>query len=146
MFGKNITKFNQFIFTGLMLVIYCLLSVNSFSQNCKYLKNEVDPFTNKLTKETKPSRILGSFYTAGTFRFIKIDTTITLIFDYTLSSYSDFEPYKVKEGGKLIFLMENGEMITLKSINNINGERKVTIGLPPVYSCYLKKNYPYQKK
>ena len=139
MFGKHIIKFKQFVFTGLMLVLYCLLSVNSFAQNCKYSKNEIDPFTKKLTKETKPSKIMGSFYTAGTLRFSKVDTTITLIFDYAISSYSDFEPYTISEGAKLIFLMENDEMITLNSINNISGERSVIFGLVPVYSCYLKK-------
>ena len=66
-------------------------------------------------------------------------STHHFIFDYVLSSYSNFDPYSIKKGASLIFLMENGETITLKSGDDINGTKKTVVGIPPVYECFFNK-------
>jgi hypothetical protein len=45
-----------------------------------------------------------------------------------------------------MFLLENGEMITLKSADEIKGTKKTVIGIPPVYECFLTNvSYPVTK-
>ena len=131
-------------FITILLIIASLSSVNA--QNCKYKINEIDKFTSKYTKLTKPEKVIGTFYTSGEFSVKKIDTSYFFIFDYVLSSYSNFDPYSIKKSAQLIFLLENGETVTLNSADDINGTKKTVIGLPPVYMCYLtNSSYPVTK-
>lgn len=128
-----------------LLLIFAFLSIVK-AQNCKYKTNEIDKFTNKYTKLTKSEKVIGTFYTTGEFSVKKVDTSYFFIFDYVLSSYSNFEPYSIKKSSQLIFLLENGEKITLNSADDINGTKKTVIGLPPVYMCYLTNaSYPVTK-
>ncbi len=42
--------------------------------------------------------------------------------------------------------MENGEVLTLNSADDINGTKKIVIGLPPVYERFLTNvSYPVTK-
>lgn len=125
-------------------ILFCFsVSTILLGQNCKYQINEIDKFTNKYTKVTKSEKVIGTFYTAGEFSVKRIDTSYFFIFDYALSSYSSFEPYSISKGAALIFLLENGEIITLYSEDIIYGNLKTIIGIPPVYSCYLTNvSYP----
>ena len=129
---------------SILLLAFLGLSVNA--QNCKYKINEIDKFTNKYTKWTKPEKVIATFYTSGEFSVKKIDTSYFFIFDYILSSYSNFDPYSIKKSAQLIFLLENGETVTLNSADDINGIKKIIIGVPPVYMCYLtNSSYPVTK-
>lgn len=119
------------------LGLFLLLTISAIGQNCKFEKNEIDKFTGKFTKITKAEKVIGTFFTSGEFSVKRIDTSFFFTFDYVLSSYSKFEPYSISEGAQLIFLFENGETVTLKSVDNIQGTKKTTVGIPPVYSCYL---------
>jgi hypothetical protein len=120
--------------------------VNGYSQKCKYKVNDIDKFTNLYTKITSSEKVISTFYTTGEFSVKKVDTTFSFIFDYVLSSYSNFEPYSISKGASLMFLLENGEIITLKSDDNIKGTKKIIKGLPYVYSCYLSNVcYPVSK-
>jgi hypothetical protein len=119
------------------IILICFSMHFASAQNCKYKTNEIDKFTNKYTKLTKSEKVIGTFYTSGEFSVKKIDTSFYFIFDYVLSSYSNFDPYSIKKGASLIFLMENDETITLKSGDDINGTKKTVVGLPPVYECFL---------
>ena len=78
-----------------LLLIFASLSIVK-AQNCKYKTNEIDKFTNKYTKLTKSEKVIGTFYTTGEFSVKKVDTSYFFIFDYVLSSYSNFEPYSIK--------------------------------------------------
>ena len=128
----------------LILIFSQLTFINA--QNCKYEINEVDKFTGKYTKLTKPEKVISTFFTTGEFSVKKIDNSYFFIFDYVLSSYSNFDPYSIKKNAQLIFLLENGETVTLKSADDINGTKKTTVGIPPVYSCYLTNvSYPVTK-
>jgi hypothetical protein len=119
------------------LTILIIISAVASAQNCKYKINEIDKFTNRYTKLTKAEKVIGTFHTSGEFSVKKIDTSFYFIFDYALSDYSNFEPYSIKKGAALIFLLENGETVTLNSSDDINGVKKTVLGLPPVYVCYL---------
>jgi hypothetical protein len=119
------------------LLVVLIINLKSNGQNCKFKVNEVDKFTNKLTKLTKSEKVIGTFYTTGEFSVKRIDTSFYFIFDYVLSSYSNFDPYSIKKGANLIFLLENGETLTLSSNDDINGTKKTIIGIPPVYECFL---------
>jgi hypothetical protein len=125
----------------LILIFASLTNVNA--QECNYKINETDKFTKKFTKLTKSEKVIGTFFTTGLFSVKKIDASYFFIFDYGLSSYSNFDPYSIKKPAQLIFLLENGETVTLNSADDINGTKKITISLPPVYSCYLTNvSYP----
>lgn len=127
----------------LLSTITFFLFFYSFSQKCKYKVNDIDKFTNQYTKITKPEKVIGTFYTSGDFSVKKVDTSFSFIFDYELSSYSNFEPYSINKGASLIFLLENGEIITLNSADVIKGTKKTVHGLPPVYECFLTNvSYP----
>jgi hypothetical protein len=132
--------------TRLFLLLFSINTLSGNAQKCKYSVNEVDKFTNKFTKVTKSEKVIGTFYTEGEFSVKKIDTAFTFIFEYTLSSYSNFDPYSIKKGAPLMFLLENGEMIKLESDDNIVGIKKTVVGLPPVYLCKLYNvNYTVTK-
>ena len=127
----------------IFLLIVIASSLTAVAQNCKFKINDIDKFTNKFTRHTKSEKVIGTFFTSGEFSVKKIDTTYFFIFDYVLSSYTNFEPYSINKGASLIFLLENGEVITLNTFDDIHGIKKTTLGLPPVYSCYLT-NVSYQ--
>jgi len=123
----------------IVLIFSLLLLSSSFvlAQKCKYKINEVDKFTNKFTKLTKSEKVIGTFFTEGEFSVKKVDTSYYFVFDYSLSSYSNFEPYTIQKGAKIIFLFENGEQTTIHSSDDIKGIKKTVVGLPPVYVCKL---------
>jgi hypothetical protein len=130
----------------IILLIVSAIFSSFTAQNCKYKINEIDKFTNKYTKLTYPERVIHTFATNGLFSVKKIDSSYFFIFDYYLGSYSNFEPYSVKKSAQLIFLLESGETITINSADDINGTKKIAIGLPPVYFCYLTNvSYPVTK-
>jgi len=125
------------------IIVSIVLFSHSYCQKCKYKVNDVDKFTNLYTKITKPEKVIGTFYTAGDFSVKKVDTSFSFIFDYVLTSYSNFEPYSINKGASLIFLLENGDIVTLNSADEIRGTKKTVHGLPPVYECFLTNvSYP----
>ena len=130
-------------------IITILILLSSFTinaQNCKYKTNEVDKFTGKFTKLTKPLKVISTFFTGGDFSVKKVDTSFFFIFDYTLSSYSNFNPYSINSGAQLIFLLENGDIVTLKTKDVIKGIKRTVIGIPPVYVCELTNvSYPVSR-
>jgi len=141
---KNKKQTMTKLIVGVAMTILTTASLNA--QNCKYKVNEIDKFTNKFTKQTKPEKVISTFFTAGEFSVRRIDTAYYFIFDYVLSSYKNFDPYSINKGAQLMFLLENGEMITLKSADEIKGTKKTVIGIPPVYECFLTNvSYPVTK-
>jgi len=132
------------LFLGLFFFFSFILF--STAQNCKYRINEIDKFTNKYTKLTKPEKVIATFNTAGDFSIKKIDTSFFFIFDYVLTSYSNFSPYSIQKEAELIFLLENGDVLTLYSNDDIKGTKKTVLGLPPVYECFMTNvSYPLTK-
>ena len=108
-----------------------------YSQNCSFKKNEVDKFTGQYIKITNPLKVIGTFYTAGDFSIKKEDSSYSFIFDYAISAYAEFPPYSINRGQQLLFLLENGDKITLESADNIVGVNQVIKVKLPVYTCNL---------
>lgn len=132
------------LYVALFIIILSLTNLSA--QNCKYKINEIDKFTGQYTKLTKSEKVISTFYTVGDFSVQKVDTSFYFIFDYVLSSYSNFDPFNISQNQKLIFLLENGEVINLFSADNIVGTKKTVIGVPPVYECFLTSvSYPIFK-
>lgn len=135
------------ILKKLVLLIFITFNGFIFGQNCKYEINEVDKFTGKVTKITKSKKVITTFLTAGSFSMKRVDSDYFIVLNYGLSRYKKFEPYNINSGAQLILLLQNGEKITLTTPDEIKGIKKTTIGIPPVYSCYLNDvNYPVEKK
>ena len=133
----------KIITVAFLLLVYVSIA---HAQNCKYKTNEIDKFTKKYTKLTKAERVISTFNTTGLFSVKKVDTSYYFIFDYVLSGYTNFDPYSVKKGAELIFLLENGETIILKSADDILGTKNFIVGIPPVYTCTLSNvAYPVSK-
>jgi len=122
-----------------LLALALICAYSSFAQNCKYKKNEVDKFTGKHVKQTKDKQVIGTFYTAGDFSVLKEGEDYFLVFDYVLTSYSNFKPHSIPEGSELVFLLVNGKTISAKSVATISGQSATLIGLPPLYTCKLKQ-------
>ena len=128
------------------LIFFLLFNIFSYGQNCKYETNELDKFTDKVTKITKSKKVVSSFFTAGAFSMKRSDSDYFILLDYGISSYKRFKPYNINKDAKLILLLSNGDKITLTTPDNIKGVKKTTIGIPPVYSCYLSNvSYPISK-
>ena len=120
-----------------LLLASLLLIGATYAQKCKYKQNDFDKFTGKYIKVTKPEKVIGTFYTEGDFSVQKVDTSFTLIFDFKIQSYKSFKIEGIKKGAAINFLLENGEVVTANSDNDITGVYKTFIGIPPVYECRL---------
>lgn len=131
------SKFLSLLLTGMIVLTAFKPMVSKPPPTCKYAINEIDKFTGKLTRITKTEKIFSTFFSVGEFKAIRIDTSFSFGFYYGISSYSNFDPYSIKPGNKIVLLMENEKTITLTTLDEIKGVKKTTIGLPPVYSCYL---------
>lgn len=130
----------------ILSIVATLLVTFCFSQNCSYKVNELDKFTKKYTKITEAEKVIGTFYTVGMFSVKKVDNEYFFLFDYTLSSYASFDPYSINTGAQLIFLLEDGSVITLKAMDNIKGVNHTYVSLPVVYTCELTNiAYPIKK-
>lgn len=136
------TKYSFSIICFLLI----LFSVNG--QTCKYKSNGVDKFTNKYIKWTKTEKVVstsGPPAVHGELSIRKIDTAYSFILDYTLSKSTPIEQYSINFGAQLLFLLENGETVTLKSKDNINGVLKTvkSVGTLALYYCNLTNvDYP----
>ncbi|MBN8697401.1 MAG: hypothetical protein J0L87_12795 [Bacteroidetes bacterium] len=95
-------------------LILILLSTITFSQNCKYKTNDVDKFTGKLTKLTKPEELFETNQIVGFISIQKIDNEYSLIF---VCDGSFNVRRTIKSGSKMLLLLENSKIITLEENN-----------------------------
>lgn len=130
---KTLPKNPKFV---LILLVSFLFS-HANAQNCSYKTNEVDKFTKKFTKITKPKKIIGTYYTEGKISIKRVDTSFFILFDYFHSSNRPFNAWNIAKSSQLIFLLENDEVITLISESNITGTSKVMHGFFPLYISRL---------
>jgi hypothetical protein len=87
-----------------------------FSQECKMVKNEIDPFTKATTKITAKKVIALHFIGESIDGQLKSvsqngNTQYSLLLDVTNSKES---PFSFKKGNKLYFKLENDSVIVLK--------------------------------
>src|ERR1035437_8021544 len=99
----------------LLITSAILLANYSYSQNCKYEKNDVDQFTKKMTKLTKALKVFETKRSVGFMKIQRVDTKYSIMFLID----GDFNTRKeVKDGSELSFLLEGGKVITLKKGEN----------------------------
>lgn len=124
---------------SITVMLLCLTVGTAWTQPCQYEVQEVDRFTRKLTKLTRPEKVISTFYNTGRFSAKREDSTFQLILDYTASSYTRIDPFSIPRDAELNFLLADGRQITLYCAEEIRGIRRTYVGLPPVYSCEIRQ-------
>lgn len=97
---------------AIIFILLIIGTTNSFGQ-CKFKRNEVDEFTKKLIRETKPVSVAGVFSQNYTVAFKQVNDSYFLKFSYgstgTLSMV-------IGEGDKLMIRFDNDSVLTLQSL------------------------------
>lgn len=94
----------------ILTLLLLLSSLVGVSQNCKYEKNDIDQFTGKMTKLTKPVVIFENSKSKGFVSIQKTDEKFAIIFVCD----GNFNIRKeIKDGSTLSFLLETGKVITI---------------------------------
>lgn len=104
-----------------LTLFLCFAGASVNAQTCKYVKNEVDKFTNAQIKQTKWERVISSFNTVGQFSIFKTDTSYFLMFDYTFTKWANSNPPLVNKGQSLQILLEDGNTVSVKSDTDVKG-------------------------
>ena len=97
---------------AIILIMLIVSSINSFGQ-CKFKRNEVDEFTKKMIRETKPVSVAGVFSQNYTVAFKQVNENYYLNFAY--GSTGTFAMV-IGEGDELMFRFENDSVLTLESL------------------------------
>ena len=111
------------------LAVICMLSFSTFSQNCKYEKNEIDKFTKKKVVITKSEKVFYTLNTSGFYTVKQDGENYYIEFDYlvqtSFSGTSNAEKnISIKQNDQLMFLLENDEVVTLVSSNTVQTQMK----------------------
>lgn len=88
----------------------------SFSQNCKFEKNDIDKFTGKMTKLTEKSHFFENTQVVGYMSIQKIDNNFSFIL---ICDGSFMVRRTIKPESEIFFLLENGEKVILKEKNGV---------------------------
>jgi hypothetical protein len=123
--------------TLLLLLILSFIITNGFAQkekekyNCKYVKEKKDDFTGEITKTT--SRFVYFNNASITFR----KATDKYFVDFSIK-FAGEKNVPLKEGEELQLKLENGEILTFKSIKDVSPTTTVgnTSTTVYVYSIY----------
>jgi hypothetical protein len=113
----------------ILLTIITAISINSYAQNCKYEKNEIDKFTKKKVVITKSEKVFGTVNTSGFYSVKQDGDNYYIEFDYLVqTSFSGTSRVAtniaVKEKDQLMFLLENDEVVTLESSSTVQTQMK----------------------
>lgn len=111
------------------LTIIAAISINSYAQNCKYEKNEIDKFTKKKIVITKSEKVFGTVNTSGFYTVKQDGDNYYIEFDYlvqtSFSGTSNAEKnIAIKQNDQLMFLLENDEVVTLTSSKTVQTQMK----------------------
>jgi hypothetical protein len=112
-----------------LLTISAVISMNSYAQNCKYEKNEIDKFTKKKVVITKSEKVFYTLNTSGFYTVKQDGENYYIEFDYlvqtSFSGTSNAEKnISIKQNDQLMFLLENDEVVTLVSSNTVQTQMK----------------------
>lgn len=117
-------------------VINATPTVIASGQDCEFKVNEAN------TKETTSQKVFNTNFFSGEFGVKKVNTSYFLVFNYIISSHYTFEPYCINSGANIIFSLENGEKITLTTMDNVNGVAKTVPGQSIILCCIENVSYP----
>lgn len=97
---------------SIILILFVIGTFNSFGQ-CKFKRNEVDEFTKKLIRETKPVSVAGVFSQNYTIAFKQVNDNYYLNFAYgSIGTFS----MVIGEGDELMLKFDNDSVLTLESL------------------------------
>jgi hypothetical protein len=128
-----------------LLTTLLLLSISllASAQKCKYEVNELDKFTNKMTKETKKEMIVNAWDATMYFQARREGDAVYLIFEFWHCEYKKVEMPKIQKGQKILFLLADGSKIELECADDITGQPKnYVVAIPPTY-CSILYNASY---
>lgn len=97
---------------AIVLILFMASSLVSLGQ-CKFKRNEVDEFTKKMIRETKPVSVAGVFSQNYTIAFKQVNESYYLKFAY--GSTGTFAMV-IGEGDELMLKFDNDSVLTLESL------------------------------
>ena len=131
----------------IFIALFALIANISFSQDCKYLVNGTDKFTGKTSKLTKPLKVVETLSAIVNFSVQREDTANGFLFhiDKTVVKSNGKNQININKGFQLMFVLEDGSVISLKSDENIISEISST-DQSDVFHVNLKNvHYPISK-
>ncbi len=135
----------------ILLTITAAISINSYAQNCKYEKNEIDKFTKKKVVVTKSEKVFAALNTSGFYTVKQDGENYYIEFDYlvqtSFSGTSNAEKnIVIKQNDQLMFLLENDEVVTLKASKTIQTQMKPNMTTQLVNWELNDVSYPVTKE
>ena len=134
-----------------ILLSLTLASTLSFGQNCKYEKNEIDKFTKKKVVVTKSEKVFATLNTSGFYTVKQDGDNYYIEFDYlvqtSFSGTSNAEKnIAIKQNDELLFLLENDDVVTLKSSKTVQTQMKPNMATQLVNWELNDVSYPITKE
>lgn len=134
-----------------LLTITAAISINSYAQNCKYEKNEIDKFTKKKVVITKSEKVFATLNTSGFYTVKQDGDNFYIEFDYlvqtSFSGTSNAEKnIAVKQNDQLMFLLDNDEVVTLASAKTVQTQMKPNMATQLVNWELNDVSYPVTKE
>lgn len=134
-----------------ILLSLTLASTLSFGQNCKYEKNEIDKFTKKKVVVTKSEKVFATLNTSGFYTVKQDGDNYYIEFDYlvqtSFSGTSNAEKnIAIKQHDELLFLLENDDVVTLKSSKTVQTQMKPNMATQLVNWELNDVSYPVTKE
>ncbi len=134
-----------------ILFAVAFLSLNTFAQNCKYEKNEVDKFTNKKVVITKQEKVFSTVNTTGFYTVRQDGDSYYIEFDYlvqtSFSGTSNAEKnIAIKQNDQLMFLLDNDEVVTLSSSKTVQTQMKPNMATQLINWELNDVSYPVTKE
>lgn len=119
------------------LIVLTVMTVQVQSQDCRFLKNESDPFTGDIVKEIRVD--LGNMVETYSLTFSRTGNDYKVLLWYAQQNTVN-ETSFVKFDSPLKFLQDNGNVFELKNSDYTSPTLTVISGvsiysLTPVYSC-----------
>jgi hypothetical protein len=128
-------KLNKMKKTTSLLIIFFGLTIFSYGQNCEYLTNEKDEFTNAMKLETWGKLIREFTGSNANLILRKIDTTYYLLLNYNVQ-YA--KAMVAGTNDLLMFKLENDSVLYFKPTEITSGNLNTSAGIT---TTQIKINY-----
>jgi len=134
------------------LFLFFVFNILSYSQNCKYVKNETDAFTKEVIKSTE-SELLKAGLMGGVtskIQFIKKNNDFTFWIYYSNTLIAQTE-YSVEENDMFMFQLEDETIIQLTPVKPVamqvvNFAGTIVKSVQPTYYITLEQIEQLSKK
>lgn len=103
------------------LAFVFVLTIHQANAQCKYQRNEVDPFTKREVVQTKWERLFSNLGTAVNVYGARVDS-----FHYLTVGLNMLDVFSVDEDAKLMFILDNDSVVTLKALEWVVADYSTT--------------------